>query len=361
MPLQHGQHGQATGPTGTTSDDALMAAAMMRTRDAIVGTETVAPAAGHEGTLGPGARLRRMDPENRRLVLLAELMEDIGFAAEPHDGPVPATDRAITVLRRKAGKGATDPTYTPLATVIRPGVADLGKAAPLVAAYAELRSDRMAEILVQKESLIPFAASILPITPARAPATIEMLETGLAIVAPVVMRVKIALGCPRPSQFSDRIQPMIAEPGHPTLPSGHSMQLFTLATMLTVLADPQAGVESDSQLYRLACRIAINRTVAGVHFPVDSASGAVLGIQLGRYLMARGMDEAGSVGSARFDGTAFRDGGRPRDFHYGILDEMVRGIDPATRFDDNATPVRPAPIWATLCGRAREEWATRWS
>ncbi|MEM9640254.1 MAG: hypothetical protein AAGA19_02035, partial [Pseudomonadota bacterium] len=42
-----------------------------------------------------------------------------------------------------------------------------------------------------------------------------------------------------------------------------------------------------AQFFRLAARIAINRTVSGVHFPVDSAAGACLGITLGDYLVAR--------------------------------------------------------------------------
>jgi hypothetical protein len=42
-----------------------------------------------------------------------------------------------------------------------------------------------------------------------------------------------------------------------------------------------------TQHYRLAARIAINRTVAGLHYPIDSAAGAVLGTTLGDYLVAR--------------------------------------------------------------------------
>lgn len=358
MSLQHGQHGQhgqgAVGPDASSAEG-MMAAALMRTRDAIVGTETIAPQAGQDATLEAADRLRRMEPPFRRAVLMSELLEDISFGIEEYPQKRAAA-RAVTVLRR-GGTAAADPL--PLARIIRPEVADFGHAAPLVAAYAELRADRLAEILVQKERLIPFVSAILPVTPFRAPAVVEMLETGLDIVTPVVMRAKIALGCPRPSQFSPLVQPMIAEPGHPTLPSGHATQMFTLAAMLSRLTDPGAAIAADSQLYRLACRIAINRTVAGVHFPADSAAGAVLGIQLGRYLMARG--QGGTVGSASFDGTAFRDGNQPRDFHYGVLDRMVKGGDPSAGFPDDAAAVRPAPLWQSLCQRAAQEWQTRWS
>lgn len=328
----------------------------MRTRDAIVGTETIAPQPGKDATLDAAERLRRMEPQFRRAALASELLEDLAFEIEDYS-PGRATARAVTLLRRKAGGGAVK--HLPLARITRPEPADLGHAAPLVAAYAELRADRLAEILVQRTDLIPFVASILPVTPFRAPAVIEMLETGLDIVTPVVMRVKIALGCPRPTQFSQLIQPMIPEPGHPALPSGHATQMFTLATMLSRMMVPGAEVVSDSQLYRLACRIAINRTVAGLHFPADSAAGALLGIQLGRYLMARG--QGGTVGSARFDGTAFRNGDQPRDFHYGILDQMMTGRDPSTDFPEAPAAVRPAPLWQSLCQRATDEWQTRWS
>jgi hypothetical protein len=38
---------------------------------------------------------------------------------------------------------------------------------------------------------------------------------------------------------------------------------------------------------RLAARVAVNRTVAGVHFPVDSVAGMLLGLTLGNYFVSR--------------------------------------------------------------------------
>lgn len=332
-----------------------MAAALMRTRDAIVGTERLDPTPGKAGDLNLDVRLFRMARGYRGAAMISELLEDIAFVPED-DNPPGKTSLAMSLMRRKAGPAVE---FVPFVRIVRPGIAELSQAAPMVAAYAELRADRLSEIIVQKEYLIPFLASILPIDPTRNPALAEMLEVGLSLVTPVVMRVKLALGCPRPNQFSDRIQPIIPEPAHPAMPSGHATQIFTLATMLSLLENPDAGVSPNSQIYRLACRIAINRTVAGMHFPVDSAAGAVLGIQLGRYLIARG--RGGKVGSADFNGPLFRNGTQPRDFHYEILDQMMKPNDPATRFGNDAAKARSAPLWQALCNRAQHEWDNRWA
>lgn len=95
---------------------------------------------------------------------------------------------------------------------------------------------------------------------------------------------------------------------------------------------------------------------------MDSAAGAVLGIQLGRYLMARGQQEGGTVGSAEFRGPAFGACDQPRDFHSGVLNEMMTsGNESAAIFPGTASAVRPAPLWQSLYRRARGESKSRWS
>jgi hypothetical protein len=152
--------------------------------------------------------------------------------------------------------------------------------------------------------------------------------------------------------FSPQIQPIIQTPTHSAFPSGHATEAHIVATVLTHLLaaadhpeDPafaRRSVEAaiaQTQHYRLAARIAINRTVAGVHYPVDSAAGAVLGITLGDFLVARasaphppaGPDQARekaepvkvpapAVTLARvFDGTRYG----TNDFHVGVLGDLL--------------------------------------
>src|SRR5205823_4062756 len=95
--------------------------------------------------------------------------------------------------------------------------------------------------------------------------------------------------------------------------SGHATETFISALVLlrllqasgtapyNVFADQQSWA---LQLMRLASRIAINRTVAGVHFPVDSAAGAVLGLTLGQYFFHR-CTQVATYDAYAFDGTAF--------------------------------------------------------
>ncbi len=84
---------------------------------------------------------------------------------------------------------------------------------------------------------------------------------------------------------------MITTPGHGSFPSGHATQAHAVAHVLKALLhlDPtrQAHAMVIDQLDRQAARIATNRVVAGVHFPVDSMAGRMLGIALAEYFVGR--------------------------------------------------------------------------
>jgi hypothetical protein len=114
-------------------------------------------------------------------------------------------------------------------------------------------------------------------------------------------RIKHFCSVPRPIDLSPQIQPVIATPGHSAYPSGHATEAFALATTLAALrlsaggtadaglvdallnrltpaAEAAPAMDPTVLLFRLAQRIADNRTVAGVHYPVDSAHGGLLGL-----------------------------------------------------------------------------------
>jgi hypothetical protein len=103
--------------------------------------------------------------------------------------------------------------------------------------------------------------------------------------------VKFRMTCPRPTEYSTRIQPMIPVPGHYAWPAGHATQAFMMAELLTSLvvrsANPGDAMwwELREQLWRQADRIATNRVVAGLHFPVDNDAGARLGVTLAHILV----------------------------------------------------------------------------
>ena len=95
----------------------------------------------------------------------------------------------------------------------------------------------------------------------------------------------------RPDQVDGRILPMIPTPAHFSFPSAHATEAYAVLTVLEALikhwgsyADEEARI---AMLRRLAERIAVNRTVAGVHFPIDSWAGAVLGTAVGRAVLGR--------------------------------------------------------------------------
>jgi len=84
---------------------------------------------------------------------------------------------------------------------------------------------------------------------------------------------------------------MITTPGHGSFPMGHATQAYAVAYVLKHLLklNPQRRRHRGliDQLDRQAARIATNRVIAGMHFPVDSMAGRMLGVALGEYFVGR--------------------------------------------------------------------------
>jgi len=181
----------------------------------------------------------------------------------------------------------------------RPGPDTFRGQLDLVAHYAELRDDRGGEILAQVNGALDFIAAILGLNAERHKHTLELLGAALNLANLVEMRLKLGFDVPRPVQLSPQIQPVLPTPGHASWPSGHATESYLMAAMLSHLL-PSDDVR-DVQLQRLAARVAVNRTVAGLHYPVDSAAGRLLGTSLAEFVRARSGVGAG-FHARHFDG-----------------------------------------------------------
>jgi hypothetical protein len=224
----------------------------------------------------------------------------------------------------------------------------------LVMNWASLREDRASEILSQMSGAAPFWASVVGIQPQRHKYTLEVLSLALSLAWHIEMRFKHAFACPRPVEYSPQVQPMIATPGHGAFPSGHATEAFMVARVLQQLTDPPQGGETDTQLQRQAARIAINRTVAGVHFPVDSAAGRLLGEALAGYFVYRCQAQP-SYQDRSFDGTLFKDGSNALDFGYHAALQTTAST-PFNSEGASRTLTTQSDILKTLWDLAKDEW-----
>ena len=150
------------------------------------------------------------------------------------------------------------------------------------------REDRLPEILSQADGLMAFFCNLVGVHPARAPITFGLLNIAHRWAEPLVMALKNQVAARRPDVASNRVVPVIETPAHGSLPSGHATIATLMARLLTELMYARFGLDHPKvlQLDRLARRIAFNRVVAGVHFPIDSRAGYALGLQLSGHFIA---------------------------------------------------------------------------
>lgn len=240
-----------------------------------------------------------------------------------------------------------------LTRLIRPTEKIFKQQTDLVANYAELRDDRGAEVLAQISGGGAFLASITGLTAHRHKYTAELLDLAMSLATHVEMRFKHAFACPRPVELSPQLQPMIPTPGHASWPSGHATEAYLACSLMQALMPH--GAKYEEQLERLAARIAVNRTVAGLHYPVDSAVGRLLGTALSDFIVAR--CTGAKLHERGFDG---------RKFH-GAQGTVI-DFDPRVSMTDNqsgyyellsgSATVAASPLLHFMWTKAAAEWTS---
>jgi hypothetical protein len=228
-------------------------------------------------------------------LLMADLLAGLSFGTQSSAASGSPLDTAVLRYQDPASAAAA------LVKVVRPSYDHFKGQMQVVFSRARQREARTSEILSQMNLPYAFWATIYHLNRNLTPRTIDLLSVLLPLVSTITQRFKHILACPRPIEYSRMVQPMIPTPGHAAFPSAHSVEAYFVAHILARL---RGGVESHpnsrlQQAFKLARRIADNRVVAGVHFPVDNAAGYVVASSLADFVHARAMGGAGPLVSRR--------------------------------------------------------------
>jgi acid phosphatase (class A) len=128
--------------------------------------------------------------------------------------------------------------------------------------------------------------------PKQFPLTAPLLTKATNDIVPVIFILKQRYDRVRPGALELDISPAIDVPGHPAYPSGHSTIMHLTAYLLSELA-PERREEFGAR----AREIAIDREIAGLHYPSDTLAGSMVARQfvdilLGDTEFRRAMTEA---------------------------------------------------------------------
>ncbi len=175
----------------------------------------------------------------------------------------------------------------------RPSITTFQEQLKIVRSYADQRVDRTAEILTQLGFPTPYFMMILGLQTAPNRHTLELITVTQVLSAHVCMIAKHHMACRRPDRLGASVMPIIPTPAHGSFPSAHATEAFAVAEVLNFMIGKQKPAhypdpgKRQRLISKLAERIAVHRTVAGLHFPIDSWAGAILGRAVGQLILAR--------------------------------------------------------------------------
>ncbi len=106
-----------------------------------------------------------------------------------------------------------------------------------------------------------------------------LIFTTVVIGTIVLAPLKLIVMRPRPYSTLSAVVPLDYESG-PSFPSGHSERIFALAAVFPTTRSKKALF-----LYLLAVVVAFSRIYVGVHYPLDVAVGAIIGLVVGKFTL----------------------------------------------------------------------------
>ncbi|WP_232281573.1 phosphatase PAP2 family protein [Sagittula stellata] len=296
----------------------------------------------HQNGRQSWAALKAMSNGPRRAVLDQALL---GMCAVSLDTSTDANDEGRVTLDGETIVTLKKPTNAFLAD----------KQLRFLRTYADLRGDRLSEIVMQTGDIQSFFALVGYMAPDATKWTLALNQAIYRLCTMIEQPLKHAFDVARPIAMTAKVQPIIQTPGHGSWPSGHATESFASATLLTRLFynrgfDPVQEIANGNELYRHAERIAMNRTVAGVHFPTDSMAGAVLGVTLAEALV-RLLDGETEVKARTFNGDTYEG-----DFTLKALTDALDGNTvvqtTSVTFSQDIVPAWLRRLWDD----AKEEW-----
>jgi hypothetical protein len=307
-------------------------------RDGIVGR--IEPSSQIQPMLEPNRSIAQMQPWVRQFMAAQDLLFALDWT-----GHSSRTGRAHCNLQHRNG-GVVIQIERPSADLFKQEVSD-------VMALADLRAERAEEILSQIDHQWGVWGTLLPLRPDLKPRTLEVLQAMVWLCVSVEMRFKQVMGVRRPQDLSVQVQPIITTPGHGTFPMGHATQAYAVAEILRLMLglDPQDMLSR--QLQRQAHRIAFNRIVAGVHFPVDLAAGMLLGQSLARFAHACVQSLPAQVFAVHFREAEYKQ-------HPGAWSGAESLAAASTKMQHGTwlltQEVAQMPVWTQIWHQAQQEW-----
>ena len=345
--------------------NSIMVDALNRSRAGIVvpGTNTYYASSQNGTALDDEDDLERWEPWVRAYTELGELLQGVVFDM---DNP----NKNVTVSFA-ADTGGAWQTHK-IASINRPKHAVFVAQLDLVSNWAVLREERATEVMAQIDPTYAFWSSVVYLHPSRTRWTMELINVMLQFCVYVEMRFKHALACWRPVEYSPTIQPMITTPGHGSFPSGHATQAHAVAQLLDRLHNLKSTTVAGlpmvrDQLPRRSARIPPTGVVAGVHFPVDSMAGRMLGVALADFLVARCTD--GQYHERSFD-SAFLNTATNRSLEFNPFDPVKQDLDSTTSGDlynkgtqhtlsASSAPAGRSQLLKKMWKMAEHEWVGR--